>query len=62
MEAIMDNLTKAEILEELVKKGFTQSYLNNKNKAELAALLANSEAKAAAAKPAVKRIPKCEVF
>lgn len=64
VETILNNLTKNEITQELLKKGYTEAFLRNKNKEELAKLLADAESPKdiPTAGARTKRIPKCEVF
>ena len=60
VETINETLTKAEVIEELKKRGFTDKFINNKSKTELAKLLAEAESPKKA--DSTSRIPKCEVY
>lgn len=60
LETIIETLTKAEIIEALKKRGFTDKVINNKNKTDLAQLLVEAESPKKA--DSTNRIPKCEMY
>lgn len=61
---IMENMTKNEIMQELIKKGYTQTFLNGKTKEQLATILAEAESpkEPPIIAPKAKKIPKCELY
>lgn len=61
---IMENMTKNEIMQELIKLGYTQTFLNGKTKEQLATILAEAESpkEPPIIAPQAKKIPKCEVY
>lgn len=61
---IMENMTKNEIMQELIKLGYTQTFLNGKTKEQLATILTEAESpkEPPIIAPQVKKIPKCEVY
>lgn len=61
---IMENMTKNEIMQELIKLGYTQTFLNGKTKEQLATILAEAESpkEQPIIAPQAKKIPKCEVY
>lgn len=61
---IMENMTKNEIMQELIKLGYTQTFLNGKTKERLATILAEAESpkEPPIIAPRAKKIPKCEIY
>lgn len=61
---IIENMTKNEIMQELIKLGYTQTFMNGKNKEQLAKILAEAEApkEPPIVAPKTKKIPKCELY
>lgn len=64
VDTIVENMTKNEIMQELIKKGYTQTFLNSKNKTQLAKILAEAESpkEPLIIAPQAKKIPRCEVY
>lgn len=64
VNTIIENLTKNEIMQELVKLGYTQTFLNGKNKEQLARILAEAESpkEPPIIAPKANKIPKCELY
>lgn len=64
VETILSNMTKNEIMQELLKLGYTQAFMNNKSKEQLAEILAEAESpkEPPILAPQAKKIPKCELY
>lgn len=63
VDTIMEKMTKNEIMQELLKKGYTQIFMNGKNKEQLATILAKAESPKEPIFAAKKnQIPVCEVY
>lgn len=64
VDTIIENMTKNEIMQELIKLGYTQTFLNGKNKEQLATILAEAESpkEPPIIAPTAKKIPKCELY
>lgn len=61
---IMESMTKNEIMQELIKLGYTQTFLNGKTKEQLATILAEAESpkEPPIIAPKTNKIPTCEVY
>lgn len=64
VNTIIESMTKNEIMQELIKKGYTQTFLNGKSKTQLAKILAEAESpkEPPIIAPQAKKIPRCEVY
>lgn len=64
VSTIIENMTKNEIMQELLKLGYTQTFMNNKNKEQLATILAEAESpkEPPIIAPQANKIPTCEVY
>lgn len=64
VNTIMENMTKNEIMQELLKLGYTQTFMNAKSKEQLATILAEAEShkEQLIVAPRTKKIPKCEIY
>lgn len=64
VNTIISTMTKNEIVQELLKLGYTQTFMNGKNKEQLATILAEAETpkESPIIAPKENRIPICEVY
>lgn len=64
VNSIMETMTKNEIMQELSKLGYTQTFMNGKSKEELATILAEAESpkEPPIIAPQAKKIPRCEIY
>lgn len=64
VNTIVENMTKNEIMQELLKLGYTQTFMNKKSKEQLAEILAEAESpkEPPIIAPQANKIPKCEVY
>lgn len=64
VKTIVENMTKSEIMQELIKLGYTQTFLNGKTKEQLAKILAEAESpkEPPIIAPKANKIPACEVY